>query len=117
MNKNNMNLEVLSYFLPIDTLKWFDIVEGSKDDTLIKLVLEEKNIPPIPMKYNNEKITSKGFKEITISDYPIRGRKTLLTFKRRYWQIDGQKKLLKNDIKLVAEGTLLEKEFADFLKE
>ena len=68
------------------------------------------------MKYNNEKITSKGFKEITISDYPIRGRKTLLTFKRRYWKIEGQEKLLKNDIKLVAEGTLLEKEFADFLK-
>jgi len=117
MNTNNINAEVLGFFLPLDTLKWFDIVDGSKDDIIIKLVLEEKNIPPIPTDYNNEKITSKGFKEITISDYPIRGRKVLLTFRRRYWQMEGQKELLKNNIKLTAEGTLLEKEFADFLKE
>ncbi|MCK5161453.1 MAG: transposase [Candidatus Aureabacteria bacterium] len=79
-------------------------------------MLEEKNIPPLPPLYNNNKIISKGFKNITLSDYPIRGRKTLLIFKRRYWKIEGEEKLLKRDIKLTAEGTLLEKEFAEFLK-
>jgi len=116
MENKNINKSVLEFFLPEGTLEWFDIVDGSKDANEIKLILEEKNIPPLPESYNNEKIISKGFKEITISDYPIRGRKTLLTFRRRYWQIKGQDKLLKREIKLAAEGTTLEKEFAEFLK-
>ena len=116
MKTININTEVLSFILPSGILEWFNIVNASKNDIEIKIILEEKNIPPIPGNYNNEKIISKGFKDITISDYPIRGRKTLLTFRRRYWKIEGQEKLLKRDIKLTAEGTLLEKEFALFLK-
>lgn len=111
------NMLVLECFLPPNTLEWFDIVDIEKDDKLIKLVLEEKNIPPLPDSYCGTKPLSKGFKDITISDFPIRGRKVLLTFRRRYWKIDGEKKLLKRDIKLVAEGTTLEKEFGLFLKE
>jgi len=41
----------------------------------------------------------------------------LLTFRRRYWQVDGRKGYLKRDIKLCFPGTQLEKEFARFLKE
>jgi len=113
----NISTLVIECFLPPDTLEWFDIINISKSDKEIKIILEEKNIPPLPVSFNNKKIISKGFKEITISDFPIRGRKTLLTFRRRYWKIEGEEKLLKRDIKLTAEGTLLEKEFADFLKE
>lgn len=111
------NLLVLECFLPANTLEWFDIVGIEKDDKLIKLVVEEKNIPPLPDGYFGSKPISKGFKDITISDFPIRGRKVLLTFRRRYWKINGQNKLLKRDIKLTAEGTTLEKEFGLFLKE
>ena len=116
MEKINIDKSILEFFLPTGTLEWFDIVDGSRDKKEIKLILEEKDVIPLPNSYNNEKIISKGFKNITISDYPIRGRKALLTFKRRYWKIEGQEKLLKRDIKLTAEGTLLEKEFAAFLK-
>ena len=116
MSMKNINTTVLEYFLPLGTLEWFDIVDATKDDKEIKVILEEKNIPPLTSLNNNKKIISKGFKNITISDYPIRGRKTLLTFKRRYWKIEGEEKLLKRDIKLTADGTLLEKEFALFLK-
>lgn len=116
MEKINIDKSILELFLPTGTLEWFDIVDGSRDKKEIKLILVEKYNPPLPESYNDEKIISKGFKSITILDYPIRGRKTLLTFKRRYWKIEGQNKLLKRDIKLTAEGTLLEKEFADFLK-
>jgi len=111
------NLLVLEFFLPPNTLDWFDIVDGEKNNKVIKLVLEEKNIPPLPESYDGEKPISKGFKDITISDFPIRGREVLLTFRRRYWKIKGQEKLLKRDIKLSAEGTTLEKEFGFFLKE
>jgi len=98
--------------LPENSLKWFDVIKSEMDDNDIKVVLEEKNIPP-----TEEKVKSKGFRAITITDFPIRGRRTLLTFKRRIWQIENTKKLLKRDIKLNFPGTQLEQEFADFLKE
>ena len=111
---------ILQLIFPENTFEYFDIVGGKRDDKLpireqtVSIVFEEKNIPP---EYDStKKIISKGFTDITISDFPIRGRKTLLTFRRRYWQIEGQKKLLKRDIKLCFPGTQLEKEFADFLK-
>jgi len=116
MGNKNINTKVLELILPENTLQWFDIIDATKTDKGMHIVLEEKNNPPLPDNYNNESILSKGFKELTISDFPLRGRKTLLTFRRRRWQIEGQDKLLKREIKLTAEGTLLEKEFADFLK-
>ena len=79
--------------------------------------MEEKNIPPITEQERGKKVTSKGFKDILIDDYPIRGRKTELILRRRYWQVEDSDKLLKRNIQLYAEGTQLEKEFASFLKE
>jgi len=108
---------ILEVFLPEGTLDWFNLVKAEKDENNIKIVLEEKNLPPVPDKHKNKKIISKGFYDITITDFPIRGRRALLTFRRRRWQIENEKKLLKRDIKLCFPGTQLEQEFADFLKE
>ncbi|NQU84102.1 MAG: hypothetical protein HQ536_05330 [Parcubacteria group bacterium] len=108
----------LEVFLPQGTLEWFDIVNVESDENDIKIILEERNIlPVIPIKYAARKITSKGFYDITITDFPIRGKRALLTFRRRRWKIEGVKEILKRDIKLSFPGTQLEKEFADFLKE
>ena len=117
MKEKNVATQLIELFLPPNTLDWFDLVDAERTDELMTLLLEEKNIPPLPESYNNEKIISKGFKNITISDFPIRGRKVLLTFRRRYWKMEGRDKLLKRDIKLRSRSTLLEKEFAVFLKE
>lgn len=106
---------ILRLIFPEDIFEWFDPVSGKKDDKIVSIIFEEKNIPPEYDK--NKKILSKGFTDITITDFPIRGRKTLLTFRRRYWQVEGQKELLKRDIKFSFPGTQLEKEFALFLKE
>lgn len=108
---------VFELFLPKGTLDWFDVIQGSEDKDNIYITLQEKNLPPIPERYKGEKISPKGFTDITITDFPIRGRRVLLTFKRRYWQVEGQKEYLKRDIKLTADGTQLEKEFAVFLKD
>lgn len=108
---------ILDLVLPEGTLNWFDAVEGTRDDNDIHIILEEKNIPPLSEKDKNKKIFSKGFTDITVTDFPIRGRRTLITFRRRYWQIEGEKEYLKRDIKLCFPGTQLEKEFANFLKE
>ena len=108
---------ILELFLPENVLEWFDVVDGNRDDENIYLVLQEKNIPPVTERNRDKKIIPKGFKEITITDFPLRGRRTLLTFKRRYWKVEGQKEFLKRDIKLCFPGTQLETEFANFLKE
>ena len=108
---------ILEFVLPESTLNYFDVIDGKKDKEIINITLEEKNNPPITKDLKDKKIKSKGFKNITITDFPIRGKRTLLTFKRRYWQIEGQKEYLKRDIKLCFPGTQLAKEFADFLKE
>lgn len=113
----NIEKSVLEIILPEGTLEWFDVLEGHKDTDNIYIVLQEKNIPPLSEEDKNKKITAADFKEITITDFPIRGRRTLLTFKRRYWKVEGRKEFLKRDIKLCFPGTQLEKEFAGFLKE
>ena len=105
----------LSLFLPERTLHYFDIVSGKKTSTHIAIVLEEKNNPPLEEKHRNLPVQSKGFCDITISDFPARGRRVDLTFRRRRWQVGTE--LLMRDIPIAAEGTKLEKEFAFFLKE
>ena len=105
---------ILQLIFPENIFEWFDVVSGKKDDKTVSIVFEEKNIPPVSDP--NKKVLSKGFTDITITDFPIRGRKTLLTSRRRYWQVEGQKELLKRDIQIRFPSTQLEKEFADFLK-
>lgn len=108
---------ILELVLPDGVFEWFDVAGGDRDENDLKIILEEKNIPPIPEDLKDKKIISKGFTDITITDFPIRGRRTLLTFRRRYWQVEGEQQLLKRDIKLSFPGTQLENEFAVFLKE
>src|SRR3990167_5042240 len=109
--------DVFSLFLPEGVLQWFDVVSGTKTEHDLHVTLEEKNLPPINENSRGKHVESKGFTDITVEDFPVRGRKTTLTFRRRYWKVEGQETLLKRDIQLVWEGTHLEKEFAAFLKE
>ena len=104
----------LSFFLPEGILEHFEIISGEKTGTNIKIVLEEKNEPPLEKRHEGLLVKSKGFWDITISDFPARGRKVDLTFRRRRWQVGDE--LLKRQIDLCVSGTQLEKEFGDFLK-
>ena len=107
--------KVLEIFFPKGVFEWFDLVDGTIiDDDNIKITLQEKDISPVD---EIQKIIARKFHDITITDFPIRGRRTLLTFRRRYWKIERQKEYLKRDIQLSFLGTQLEKEFADFLKD
>jgi len=109
--------DVLCFFLPENTLDYFRITKGRKNDAEIQIVLEEKNEPPpLPPELRGRRIQSKGLWNITVNDFPIRGRRVTLLFRRRVWKVEGQKELLKRDIPLTAEGTQLEQEFAHFLK-
>lgn len=106
---------ILSFFLPDRTLEFFDVIAGEKTGDTIHITLEEKNNPPLEEKHAGLPVRSNGFQEITITDFPARNRTVTLTFRRRRWIVGDD--ILKRDIQLTAEGTQLDKEFADFLKE
>ena len=109
--------KALELFLPKGVFEWFDITESYAEDDNIQLTLQEKNIPPLTEANKAKKVEAKGFTNITITDFPARGKRVLITFKRRYWQVEGQPGYLKRDIQFAFPGTQLEKEFAIFLKE
>ena len=114
---DTLTKQTLGIFFPKDTFEWFEIVEHKADEDNVYITLQEKNIPPLAAEDQGRKVEAKGFNDITITDFPIRGKRALLTFRRRYWQVEGRDGYLKRDIKLNFPGTQLENEFAIFLKE
>jgi hypothetical protein len=112
-----MDTDFLECFLPNGALDWFEVKNIEKTNDKVRIRLEEKNlVPEIPEEHRGKRIVSKGFTELLIDDFPIRGRKTELLFLRRSWEIEGTGRRLRREIDLCADGTKLEKEFADFLK-
>ena len=103
-----------SLFLPEDTLTHFDITHAETVKDEIHITLTEKNNPP--KEYANKTLVPKGFKEIMMSDFPVRGKHVVLTYQRRYWQVPGEKEYITNNLPLVAKGTKIETAFAEVLK-
>jgi hypothetical protein len=108
---------VFELIFPKDIFEWFELTDGESDETTTRITFVEKDIPPLTPDHQNKKIIARKFHDITVSDFPLRGKRVLLTFRRRYWKIEGQKEYLKRDIQLTFPGTQLEKKFAIFLKE
>ena len=118
-----MENSLLRHFLPAELLVHFTIVSiqelgdvGSKE-LFYEIILEENN--EIPKKYESVNYESKGFyTEVTIQDFPIRGKAVFLKIKRRRWRHkNNPKDIIRNDYSFIAEGSKLTKELADFLKE
>jgi hypothetical protein len=60
---------------------------------------------------------SKGLSEITIQDFPIRGKAVYLKIKRRRWRLKTDSgKIIRNDFTYIAEGSGFTQELSDFLK-
>ena len=110
-----MNIDLAKYFLPDGILDYFEIVSDKMQDDRVHFYLEEKNI--IPEEYCSFVTKSKGFTpEITVEDFPLRGKPVLLHIKRRRWTLIASGKIIKRDWELVAKGTRITSEFASFLK-
>ena len=114
---NNNELCTLALIFPKGIFEWFDVSGSIMDEQDVRIMFTEKNVPPVSEAERGKKVETKGFTEITVTDFPIRGRRALLTFRRRYWQVEGEEAYLKRDIQLCFPGTQLETEFANFLKE
>jgi hypothetical protein len=111
-----LNRDLAKYLLPSGILDYFEIIKDCIENDQVHFYLEEKNI--LPFEYKTEVAHSKGFSpEITVEDFPLRGKPVLLHIKRRRWTLIDTGKIVKRDWSLVAKGTRITHEFASFLKE
>ena len=109
-------IELLKLILPELIVEHFDLVNTKIEQEKMHLFFEEKCTPP--KEYNNRQLVSKGFlNEITIQDFPLRGKLVYLHIKRRRWTDKQSQEIIQRDWNIVAQGTRMTHEFADFLKE
>jgi len=122
--------EIIGFFLPPGTLDYFNIesieVEEGKekylgkygfDDRYTVVFVEKDILPNHPALYKGKHLRTKGYSEKTIEDFPIRGRKTRLRFRRRKWKVSGEEGIIQRKIEITAEGVKYTKEFAFFFEE
>lgn len=101
--------------LPEGMLEYFEVTAAEKAKDHYVISLKEKNL--YPGEFASHKLSSKGFmEEITVKDFPIRGRACYLKVKRRRWLNEDLNKVVSRNWELVAKGTRMTKEFAAFLK-
>jgi hypothetical protein len=114
--KKVLDYTLFELIFPKNIFDWFDLTDGTTDEKTTRITFVEKDNPPFTPETQDKKIIQKKFHDITINDFPLRGKRVILIFRRRYWKIEGQKEYLKRDIKLSFPGTQLEERFAVFLK-
>ena len=104
--------------LPEGIMNYFDLSKFIKEENSYRIYLEENKSLLLEKEYSEYKLTSKGFyDEVTIQDFPIRGKATYLHVRRRRWLNETTGDIVCRDWKLVAKGTRMTQEFAFFLKE
>ena len=110
--------ELIWAMLPDGLSDLFELEAFEKSNTVFRIVLMEKNvIPELTDEYSGKRVINSILKPFTVDFFPIKGRKGELILKRRMWEFEGIPKMLKRKMDICVEGTHLEKEFADFLKE
>ncbi len=109
-------IELLKLVLPELLVDFFDLLKVDKQNETLHLYFEELNKPP--SEHISKELISKGFHdEITIQDFPLRGKHVFLHIKRRRWTDKNSKEIIQRDWNVVAKGTRMTSEFASFLKQ
>ena len=109
-------LPIAKLLLPDVLVEYFELTTHKLESGTLHFYFSEYNI--LPEEYKKEEATSKGFyPEITVQDFPLRGKQVYLHIKRRRWQHKASKQTVMRDWDLVAKGTRMTNEFASFLKQ
>ena len=113
---NHTDNNFISLLLPEGLLTYFILSHYAITGQEVCLYLDEKN--EVPDEYKNDKLQSKGFfDEITVQDFPLRGKAVYLHIRRRRWLDQTTGQTVFRDWDMVAKGTRMTQEFASFLKE
>lgn len=112
---------ILAHYFPSGLLEHFTVVgfeeiSESEDMTShFEIKLEENNV--IIGEIDGSLYESKGFTEVVLQDFPIRGKAAYLRIKRRRWRLKSDSKIIhRNDFSFVAAGSGFTQELSDFLK-
>jgi hypothetical protein len=98
----------ITAFLELDNLE--------EKSTFYEIQLEENNT--ILGDYDSSLYESKGFTEVVLQDFPIRGKSVFLRIRRRRWRLKSNKNILiRNDFSFVAVGSGFTQELSAFLKD
>lgn len=109
-------IDLLKFMLPDFLVDHFEVISSTNTEEILHLYFEENAKPP--REFDALELVSKGFSdEITIQDFPLRGKSVYLHIKRRRWTNKNTGEIVKRDWTLVAKGTRMTHEFAAFLKE
>ncbi|TGV00623.1 ISAon1 family transposase N-terminal region protein [Flavivirga rizhaonensis] len=109
-------LDLLKLTLPSMLVEYFDLVKKTNKNEVIHLYFEEFNI--VSKEKASSQLISLGFlEEITIQDFPLRGKIVYLHIKRRKWLDRTTKQIVQRNYNLAGKGTYMTKEYATFLKE
>jgi len=106
--------EMFELIFPQGLFHWFKLTAGRSDEQQVYFTLTEKDIPPLSNPHQT--VVARKFHEVTMTDFPLRGKRIRLTVRRRDGKLEGQAEYLKRDRSLCCPGTQLEKAFADFLQ-
>lgn len=116
-----MEADIIGHFLPEGLLAHFSITkvlllgDVKSKKLFFEICLEENN--EILAAVDKSAYESKGFTEVTLQDFPIRGKAVYLKIRRRRWRHKtNPKKVIRNDFSFVAEGAGFTQELSDFLK-
>jgi hypothetical protein len=116
-----MDKGLVDEILPEGLLQHFTVTEVKKlgevssKKMFFEIYLEENN--HILGAYDKTHYESKGFTEVTLQDFPIRGKAVYLKIRRRRWRHkENPNTIIRNDFSFVAEGSGFTKELSDFLK-
>ncbi len=117
-----MNFDFLAPFFPsglLDHFTPFDFKElgDIRYKTMFyEIHLEEDNV--LLGGYDQSLYESKGFTEISLQDFPIRGRAVMLIIRRRRWRLKSDKsKIVNNNFSHIAAGSGFTNELSAFLKD
>lgn len=107
--------ELVKLLLPDFLVEYFDITQTEEIENILHIHFEEKNT--IPQEFSSRPYQSNGFHSpITVEDFPLRGKQVLLHVKRRRWIDKKTGEVLQRDWTLIAKGTRMTQDFAEFLK-
>lgn len=110
-----LSLDLLKFILPELLVTHFTITKHNTEQKTLHLYFEEKK--DIPKETPGAVLIAHGFhKEITIQDFPLRGKTVYLHIKRRRWLDKSTKQIVQRNWDVVAQGTRMTVEFAAFLK-
>lgn len=111
--------ELFWAFLPDGLEEYFDVESFEKSENLFRIVLVEKNVLPkeMPEEYHGKKVINTVLNDIRMDDFSIRGRKTEIVLRRRWWKFEGVPHMLMRSMDLFHPSMRYSQEFAVFLKE